>query len=788
MIGFDGRESDYPYGLWGALAGQLGQKDVFASLYSPLQAPGVTSWIHLRKGEPTLILLDELPPYFNAAKSISVGASDLAEVTTTALANLLVAVNKTELENVVVVISDLSGMSYAQGGANINTALDDLERETKRGAVRLEPVATTGDKVYHILQTRLFESLPDAAVKDKVAAAYAESVRQAKQMDLTAESPESFASQLRESYPFHFSLRDLYGRFKANPGLQQTRGLLRLMRAIVANLCESGQADGLALIHPYDIDLNDQDIFSEFSSINPSLGEAVRMDIANSGASHAEELDRKLGGTAGGSASTAATMAQAAAKLIYVSSLASVQGAVIGLRDSETIAWLCAPGRGIARIRTDVLEQLPNAAWYLHLSNDGRLFFKNVQNLAAKLHSMVNSFNRENKMKELSGYLQTIFKPNLSDVYQECRVLPSWEDVQPQVERTVLVLTEPHAGARPDAPLHQDWIRFYDNLEYKNRNLFLTGDRGTLEEVLKNAAYLKAVKTVLAEQETDGLSERDPQRQEAKTSETKALLALRSAVQQTFRQVVYPSGGKLRTESFKLTFQDNNFDAEGQIRDTLFEVRKFSKDQNLEQWADKIKARLFDGQNPVPWNEVKVRAAVKPSWQLHPPRLFEDVKAHAVRIGIWREEGGSVRTGPFPAEPKVWRNRIFLRSRQFQQGQDQYIELIPAPSADVFYTTDGSDPRTRGAAYAGPFPIPKGVRLVQDVARSAGVESEVLRCDVSTGGPRPVLDSTRSGPGTTSSSTCRPRHHQPRWSRLPSASSGPASCRATRTWFRSTAT
>jgi len=69
-----------------------------------------------------------------------VGASDLAEITTTALSNLLVAVDKAELANVVVAQADLSGSAYAHGGANINTALDDLERETKRGAVRLEPV------------------------------------------------------------------------------------------------------------------------------------------------------------------------------------------------------------------------------------------------------------------------------------------------------------------------------------------------------------------------------------------------------------------------------------------------------------------------------------------------------------------------------------------------------------------------------------------------------------------------------------------------------------------------
>lgn len=34
---------------------------------SPLQAPGQSAWINLLKGPPTLILLDELPPYFDNA-------------------------------------------------------------------------------------------------------------------------------------------------------------------------------------------------------------------------------------------------------------------------------------------------------------------------------------------------------------------------------------------------------------------------------------------------------------------------------------------------------------------------------------------------------------------------------------------------------------------------------------------------------------------------------------------------------------------------------------------------
>jgi len=40
VIGFDGRESDYPFGIWGALADQLGKKDFFKDYFSPLQARG----------------------------------------------------------------------------------------------------------------------------------------------------------------------------------------------------------------------------------------------------------------------------------------------------------------------------------------------------------------------------------------------------------------------------------------------------------------------------------------------------------------------------------------------------------------------------------------------------------------------------------------------------------------------------------------------------------------------------------------------------------------------------
>lgn len=236
VVGFTGRESDAALGIWGAIAQQLGKKELFKDYYSPLSAPGQTAWVNLLKGEPLLILLDELPPYFEDAKSKTIGNSDLARVTTTALSNLLVAVGKDELANVCVVISDLKA-TYEGGSQQIIKALEDLKGEVGRGAITLEPVGLNTDEVYHILRKRLFEELPEESEIWEVARAYAQAVRDAKQMDITNASPDKFAAQLKESYPFHFAIRDLYARFRENPGFQQTRGLIRLMRVVVYPAC-----------------------------------------------------------------------------------------------------------------------------------------------------------------------------------------------------------------------------------------------------------------------------------------------------------------------------------------------------------------------------------------------------------------------------------------------------------------------------------------------------------------------------------------------------------------------
>ena len=69
-------------------------------------------------------------------------------------------------------------------------------------------------------------------------------------MDHTPANPDDYRREISSSYRFHFSQRDLYARFRENPGYQQTRTLIRLMCVITSQLWETDRAKEQSLIHP----------------------------------------------------------------------------------------------------------------------------------------------------------------------------------------------------------------------------------------------------------------------------------------------------------------------------------------------------------------------------------------------------------------------------------------------------------------------------------------------------------------------------------------------------------
>jgi hypothetical protein len=495
VVGFSGRDTDSKFGLWGAIAEQLGKKDLLNSYYSPLQAPGPAAWMNLLQGDPILILIDELPPYLENAKSVTIGNADLAVVTVTALSNLYVAIAKKELSNVCLVISDLRA-TWESGSDLLQSSFKELENETNRYALDIEPVASNTDDVYHILRKRLFATLPDDKQINVIASEYKKAIEEANQMDLSTIDPDTLYLNIKETYPFHPSIRDLFARFKENPGFQQTRGFIRLMRIMISqSYADNGnKARNKYLINSYDMDLNEREMVTAISQIKNSLTNAISHDIANQGKAIAEEIDNKLGDT----------VTQDIAKLFLVSSLANVPNATLGLPLTEAIGFLCEPGKNISLIKKG-FDDFTIKAWYLHSDRDDNFLFQDTKNIVAQLNSLVESYTNEIAKKELKSFLSDKFKPLLNDCYQDVQIFPAIDELKLSTDKVMLVLTEPYS----DSKLNPELEKFYDDATFKNRILFLTGARSTMDKLYRAAKEHKAISEIIRKMREEGVTDKD---------------------------------------------------------------------------------------------------------------------------------------------------------------------------------------------------------------------------------------------------------------------------------------
>ncbi|KEI15170.1 DUF499 domain-containing protein [Clostridium novyi] len=783
VVAFTGRESDAPYGIWGSIAEQLGKKDVFKDYYSPLQAPGENAWIRLLQGEPLLILLDELPPYLENAKAKTIGNSDLSIVTTTALSNLFSALGKEQLSNVCLVISDLKA-TYESGSELLQSTFKELENEVNRSALNVEPVGSSSDEVYHILKKRLFKELPENSEINSIAIAYKDAVNEAKQMGLTNISADKVYIAAKDSYPFHPSIKDLYARFKENPGFQQTRGLIRLMRRIVAQLYSGDdcRAKQKYMINVFDFDLNDRNMLTTVTQIKQSLTNAISHDIASDGKSIAEQIDSVYSNN----------VVQDVAKLILVASLADVPHALLGLSLSEIIGDLCEPDKDITGIKK-ALEEFEMKAWYLDHDKDGRVFFKNTKNMIAEMHSLVDSYSNEQAKKELKKFLKERFEPSIKDCYQELQVFPAIDEINLSVDKVALIIFEPYSGTG----LHPELNKFYELTSYKNRVMFLSGQRDTMNRLYIAAKELKAIETIIANMRDERVSESNQQYQIAMDTKTKKVMAVLECARQTFVTLYFPNKKGMTSADFLMQFKENKYNGEEQIRLVLKEKMKFSEEVSGESFIKKCEDRLFTRKEMM-WNEIKERAATNTGWQWHHPKALEIIKDECTKKDMWREHGGYIEKGPFEKDPTdvkvqklrsndetgevtlkiipvygdkvyyevgaiattaslevedfnnfktkeielaficvdstcdhptgevvTWKDDVKVRYKLRDISNGKMLKLESHPNVTIKYTTDGSNPKENGGIYYDEVEIPEDTTFVQVVAEYNGYYFDV---------------------------------------------------------------
>tara|TARA_R110001592_G_scaffold363391_1_gene687076 strand:- start:41587 stop:44712 length:3126 start_codon:yes stop_codon:yes gene_type:complete len=680
IAAFNGRNNPDNY-IWGEIATQLGESEKIKDHWiNGPKSVDQQKWKEIIGDTPTLIMIDELPPYLDNASTQVYGSGTLANMVVYSLGTLMSAA--LELPNCCIVIANLTGSYGAQTKA-LKEAISNLQQETRRQSMTITPVQLSGNEIYEILKKRLIDELPDEQTISDIAEEYAQQIKKAEDGGyIIASSIEQIAEQVRETYPFHPSFKHLVALFKENEGFRQTRGLMQFTARLLKSV-EQREIDDVFLVGTQHLDLNDEQVKDEIERISPKLIPAVTRDIADKGDAIAESIDSELSNDAASQLMT----------LLLASSLSRAVGGRIGLSESEVIEFLASPNRKADEF-LDALQKLREQAWYLH-REDQRYFIKETENLSRQIERNAKEIPQPKIDQALINRLQGILQPNRRNVYQEVQILPRMDELKLTGPRVMIVI-------KPDGKVPpSELTNFFEFQQEKNNLLVLTGQDSIMadavEDRLRELYAIEKIAERLKAGDTLYEEARD-RREEAEERFTKALSA-------AYNTILFPGIDELDGSDrlLKVTIDNglkvgkDDQSAETQIESLMADPRanyKLAADlkNDFGQYFAMAESELWpSGANNrrTPWKDIVNRAKCNPGWPWMPGSGGMDtLKTEALKQGRWRlGEDGYIEKGPFPKE-KTSVN-VSLLGTSPETGET-LISLTPRNAGEspiIFYST-----------------------------------------------------------------------------------------------------
>jgi hypothetical protein len=670
--------------LWGHVAEKLGHGDVMAPFWrNGARSPGVDEWVSVLGDEPVLILLDELPSYLQMAQGEPVGNTTLGDLTIGALERLFNALPR--CSRACVVVTNLKDDVYLDGSSQLRKLIESLTKHYDRNAQAITPVQQNTGEVFAIVRKRLFDALPSPERIDEVAQAYVDALQKAKRVDTIATTPEAFIERIRETYPFHPSIRDIVARFAENRGYQKTRALIRLLRFAVRGALRAN--DNAFLIGLHHLDFNDQGTLEEIRKINPAYSNAISHDVADRGSALAERIADADG----------VPTASAVAKVLLMSSLSMAETPLRGLTDGELIETLVDPLLEVSEIKA-ALGRIQGQAWYLFKGVDLRVFFGQTANVTAEITEIASNIAEEHVDQTLRDKLQEVFKPRTGALYSDrMAILPPLDEIQLDDERPTLVILE-----QPADKLPQNFVDWWTKQDLQNRVLVLTADPNAVSTLKLCARRMRAIAAVEQRiREQHGAA--SPQMQELQGVKDREAAGFTSALRETFKRIVFPMRDRSRNDylraidDFRMKFEGNDYSGEQQIVDTLAKRGKFIASDKFDAEFETLRLDaqdiLFDA-DAVQQSSLRRNAAVRSGWFWLPRGGLDQLVRTAVQRGFWRDSDGLIH--------KKWerKTKVSARLEDFAPNSldtGRFQINVTAEDADTVYVSENGPPDPKSA-------------------------------------------------------------------------------------------
>ncbi len=373
--------------LWGELAWQLGGKEGYAFIAADDERatnPGDRLHELFNKYGPSLILIDEWVAYarqLHDSKDLPGGDFE----THFTFAQTLTEAARTAKKTVLVISlpASESGLSpHAQaedvevGGERGRASLDRLRNAVGRIESSWRPA--NQDEGFEIVRRRLFTPIvdqPQFVARDTTVKSFAELYR-TQHREFPPECRDAdYERRMKLAYPIHPEVFErLYADWSTLVKFQRTRGVLRLMAAVIHALWEKGDRNPLIL--PAHIPIDEPRVQFELTHYLPDQWVPVIEKDVDGPNSLPLRMDSELPNLGRYSA------CRRVARTVYLGSAPTSKAANRGIEERRIKLGCVLPGES-PTIFGDALHRLSTAATYLY--RDGSRYWYSTQPTVTKL-------------------------------------------------------------------------------------------------------------------------------------------------------------------------------------------------------------------------------------------------------------------------------------------------------------------------------------------------------------------------------------------------------------------
>jgi len=533
--------------LWGELAYQLGGPKAFARIAKDDEkatSPGdVMRELFVEYG-PCLILVDEWVAYarqLHDQSDLPAGGFE----TQFSFAQALTESAKLAKNCLLVVslpASDTPGSPHAQpddvevGGIRGREALDRLRNVVGRVESSWRPA--TAEEGFEIVRRRLFEPMAGDMFKqrDLTARAFAD-LYQAQSAEFPPECRSGdYERRIQAAFPIHPEIFDrLYSDWSTLVKFQRTRGVLRLMAAVIHSLWEKG--DRSPLILPSTIPIDDQRVQFELTRyLSDNWVPIIEKDVDGP-----SSLPLRIDAEVPNLGKLSAT--RRVARTIYLGSAPTMAAAHRGLEDRRVKLGCVMPGETPA-VFGDALRRLAAAATYLY--QDGPRAWYATQPTVTKLAE-----DRAEQLKrdpdKIAAELETRLRADLkrSGDFSRMHPLPrSGADVPDDLDARLVVLAAEHPYSKESGNAAETAAKAILESRgttprlYRNALVFLAADKVRLQDLDEALRRYLAWSSIVAEKEALNL---DPhQARQAETQKQAAEGAVTARLPETYQWLLAP--------------------------------------------------------------------------------------------------------------------------------------------------------------------------------------------------------------------------------------------------------